>query len=274
MTSDQDRLTEYIETWRSAAADVLALLRSLDEEDWARPTDLPGWDVHAVAAHLAHLESELSGVAQREVEVPELAHVGAPTGTYTESGVIARKDLTGSEIADELERAVETRDRWLRANPPSDPRAVPELTPGGIGWSWETLLRNRPFDLWMHEQDIRRAVGRPGGMNTPGATHALTVLSMSFGYAVGKRVAPPAGTTVVADVTGVHPVHLAVEVDAGGRAVPPTETPSEPDVHLRMDAETFVVLGGGRRPVDAVDVAITGDEQLGRAVLEALAVTP
>ena len=55
------------------SADVVALLRSLDEDDWSRPTDCPGWDVKAVAAHLAHLESVLAGRPQDHVEVPQAA---------------------------------------------------------------------------------------------------------------------------------------------------------------------------------------------------------
>ena len=70
-TSDADRLAQYVDAWKSAVDDTVALLRSLDDEDWARPTDLAGWDVKAVAAHLAHLESELAGNEQQHVEVAQ-----------------------------------------------------------------------------------------------------------------------------------------------------------------------------------------------------------
>jgi hypothetical protein len=53
-----------------------------------------------------------------------------------------------------------------------------------------------------------------------------------------------------------------------------TTDPSTPTVSLRMDVETFVVLAGGRRPADAVPAEVTGDEALGRRILEAMAVTP
>jgi hypothetical protein len=91
---------------------------------------------------------------------------------------------------------------------------------------------------------------------------------------VGKRVAPPAGTTVVLDVTGVSPVHLAVEVNEAGRAVPLTTDPESPTVSLRMDVETFVVLAGGRRPASELPVGIEGDAELGGRILKAMAVTP
>jgi uncharacterized protein (TIGR03083 family) len=274
MTSDQERLSGYVEAWRSAADDVVTLLRSLDDSDWARPTDLPGWDVKGIASHLAHLESELSGVKQKRVELPRREHLTSPTSMYTELGLVAREDLTGAEITDELEHCVRSRHEQLLADPPTDGKADPPRTPGKIGWNWETLLSNRVVDVWMHDQDIRRAVGRPGDMNTPGAAHTVATFVRAFPYAVGKRVAPPPGTTVVLDVTGVSPVHLAVEVDESGRAVPLTSDPQKPTASLRMDVETFILVGGGRRPVAELAVEVEGDEALGRKVLEAMAVTP
>ena len=274
MTSDQSRLAQYVDAWKSTVDDTVALLRSLDEEDWSKPTDLPGWDVRAVAAHLAHLESELSGFEQAPVEVPELEHIKSPMGAYTEMGPLARVTWTPAQIVDELEKAAASRLAELRENPPTDGSGQPPVTPGGIGWTWETLLSNRPLDVWMHEQDIRRAVGRPGAQNTPGAAHTVLVFTKSFAFSVGKRVAPPAGTTVVLDVRGAHPVHLSVEVNQDGRAAPMTSDPENPTAHLRMDTETFTVLGGGRRRPEDVEVQVVGDEELGRRILDAMAVTP
>ncbi len=44
-------------------AELAALLARLSDDDWARPTACPGWDVHAVAAHL--LGVELGNVSGR-----------------------------------------------------------------------------------------------------------------------------------------------------------------------------------------------------------------
>jgi uncharacterized protein (TIGR03083 family) len=274
MISDQERLMGYVESWRGAVDDVVALLRSLDDADWSRPTDLPGWDVKGVACHLAHIESDLAGVKQRRVEVPELEHLKAPTSVFTEMGLIAREEMTGAEVTDELEQCAKTRYERLLADPPTDGKGDPPRTPGRIGWNWETLLSNRVVDVWMHEQDIRRAVGRPGGMSSPAAAHTIESFARGFAYVVGKRVAPAAGTTVVLDVTGLSPVHLAVEVEESGRAVPVSPDPETPTVALRTDVETFVILAGGRRPAADLPVEVAGDEELGHRVLEAMAVTP
>ncbi|MGZ4442543.1 MAG: maleylpyruvate isomerase family mycothiol-dependent enzyme, partial [Nocardioidaceae bacterium] len=91
---------------------------------------------------------------------------------------------------------------------------------------------------------------------------------------VGKRVGPPAGTTVVLDVTGVHPVHLVAAVGDDGRGHLVTDEPAAPTVTLRMDLETFVILSGGRRTPDNVTVEVTGDQELGGRVLAAMSVTP
>ncbi|NUR08456.1 MAG: maleylpyruvate isomerase family mycothiol-dependent enzyme, partial [Nocardioidaceae bacterium] len=226
-----DRLQQYVDVWERAVADAVALLRSLEEEDWSRPTDLPGWDVHAVAAHLAHLESELAGNPQEDVPVPEAAHVVSLMGAYTERGPVARRDWPPAKIVEELEAAARTRLAELRADPPADPKGDPPRTPGGIGWSWETLLSNRPLDVWMHEQDVRRAVGRPGGLDSPAAAHVVGVFTRGLGYVVGKRVAPGAGTTVVVEVTGETPACAAVRVGDDGRAAP-VDPPADPTVQL------------------------------------------
>jgi uncharacterized protein (TIGR03083 family) len=274
MHDDAARLGGYVDAWETAIRDVLTLLRSLSPDDWSQPTDLPGWDVRAVAAHLAHLESELAGNEQQPVEVPELEHVVSPMGHYTEMGPLARASWSTEQIIDELETSAATRAAALQADPPSDGTAAPPRTPGGIGWNWETLLSNRVLDVWMHEQDIRRAVGRPGGFDSPAAAHTVAVFGRGLGYVVGKRVAPPVGTTVVLDVTGPHPVHAAVMVGDDGRAIPLPSDPVTATVTLRLDLESYLVLSGGRRRPSDVPVAVEGDQQLGARVLASMALTP
>jgi uncharacterized protein (TIGR03083 family) len=267
-----ERLHELVAVWRQAATDVLSLLRSLDDGDWRRPTDLPGWDVRAVAAHLAHLESVLAGRPQDQVEVPEAARVRSVSSQYTQAGVLARADWPVARILDDLETSVAARDAALEAAPPADLDAPGPEFAGALGWSWDRLLTNRPVDLWMHEQDVRRAVDRHGGLDSVGARHTATVFASALPYVLGRRVRPPAGSTVVLDVTGALPqVHAAtVGEDGRGVSVPP---PVDPTARVTLDLEDWIVLSGGRRPPQAVAVALSGDEDLGRRTVAALTVT-
>ena len=274
--SDAGVLQRYVDAWSVTCDDTVALLRELEPADWDRPTDLPGWDVRAVAAHLAHLESELAGVEQQPVEVPELDHARSPMSRYTEMGPIARRDVDPAAVVDELERSVATRRAELAADPPTDPKGTPTRTPGGLPWDWQTLLSNRVVDVWMHQQDIRRAVGRPGGLDTPGAAHTVGVFARALGYVVGKKVGAPPATVVAVEVEGLKGVEelrgYAVRVGDDGRAVPCDPT-LDATVRLRLGVEEYIVLSGGRRPPESVDLVVEGDEELGRAVLDALAVT-
>jgi uncharacterized protein (TIGR03083 family) len=266
------RLDQLLEVWCGAAADVLTLLRSLAPDDWGRPTDLPGWDVRAVAAHLAHLESVLAGRPQDHGDGLEADQRGSVSSRYTEAGVRARAGWPVERILDELEASVAATAAAVRADPPRDLEAPGPRFAGALGWSWERLLVNRPVDLWMHEQDVRRATGRPGGLQSVGARHTAAVFASALPYVLGRRVRPAAGSTVVLDVTGGLPqVHAAgVGEDGRGIAVPPPESPT---ATVTLDLETWIVLSGGRRPPESVPVVVTGDEELGRRTVAALAVT-
>ncbi len=272
MNPASERLGGYVEIWWSAVGDLVALLESLDPGDWHQPTDLPGWDVHACAAHTAHLEAILAGAPEETVTFDPPDHATSLMALYTEQGVVARRDRTPAELVDEIRSATTARHDRLVADPPTDPTASPSPIFGGVPWDTERLLRNRPLDVWMHEQDIRRAVDRPGGMDSPAAVHTADYLAESLGMVLGKRAGAPSGTTAVLRVTGHEP--RAFAVDEGGRGVPLPQLPDAPNVELAMDRETFIVLAGGRRTPDPAAVLITGDEALGRTLLERLAVTP
>lgn len=274
MVSDAERLWHLIEVWQQAAAEAVELLRSLEGADWSRPTDLPGWDVRAVAAHLAHLESDLAGNAQDQVEVPEAAHVSGFMGQFTEAGPVARASWPVSRIIDELESSVAKRYAELTANPPTDAGAPGPGFAGLMGWTWHTLLSNRPLDIWMHEQDIRRATGRPGGLETAAAAHVASVFASSLPFVLGKKVGAVPGATVVLEITGAQRRTLAATVADNGRGTALSEPPAEPTTSITLDFECWVTLAGGRRRPEVVKVAMSGDTALGRRVLENLAVTP
>ena len=118
-------------------------------------------------AHTAHLEAVLAGAPEETIEVAEAPHLKGLMSYYTEQGVLARRDRDMESLADEIEQAVATRYAALQAEPPTDGAAAPPKTPGDVPWDNQTLLSNRPVDVWMHEQDIRRAIGRPGRVRRP-----------------------------------------------------------------------------------------------------------
>lgn len=270
--SDAQRLAGYVDIWWAAVQDFLTLLDQVPGEEWATPTDLPGWTVHDVVAHTAHLEAVLAGTPEETLQIEPGPHVTGLMGLYTEQGVAARRDRTPAQLVEEIRRSTGARHEALRRDPPSDGSARPERIFGGVLWTWDTLLRNRPLDVWMHEQDVRRAVGRPGNLDSPAARHTTGYLAESLPLVVAKRAGAPPGSTVVLRVEGSDPVAVGVGEDGRGRLLP--KAPAAPTVTLQMDRETFVVLAGGRRAASERDVAVTGDTDLAARVLAGMAVTP
>jgi uncharacterized protein (TIGR03083 family) len=268
-------LRDLVDVWRSACDDFSAVVQKLNDLEWSLPTDCPGWSVHDVVAHAAALEAEIAGDPVADVDVDALsAHIKNERGVYTEAGVLARRDRSPAELIAEFQDAVDRRAAQLADEPLDDPDGQPPVTPGDAPWSWATLLRNRPVDIWVHEQDIRRAVGRPGGVDSPGARHTQATFSAALPVVVSKRARVAPGSTVVVDVTGPVSALYAVAVDENGRGSLVDEVPDEPVARLTMNSETFTILGAGRRDPSVLAVKVDGDSDVATRVMSAMCVTP
>ena len=270
--TDQELLAAYVDVWWQAINDFIDLLEELREEEWSTPTDLPGWDVKAVASHIAHLEGILAGSPEETADVGEPPHVTGLMGLYTEIGVVTRRDASPDAIINEIRSAATARHTRLLADPPTDAAGTPDPIFAGVPWDWRTLLRNRPLDVWMHEQDIRRAVDRPGGMNSPAARHTAEYLAESLGFVLAKRVGAEPGTTALLELEGSDPLAFAVNDARRGERLP--APPDDATVTLRMDREAFIRLSGGRCQPEPGTFTVAGDQELAGRLLDAMATTP
>ena len=115
--TDQERLAGYVDVWWRAINDFTALLEKIPSEQWSTPTDLAGWDVRAVAAHIAHLEGVLAGNPEETVDVGEPEHVTGLMGLYTEQGVVARSKRSPDDLINEIREAATRRHTALVADP-------------------------------------------------------------------------------------------------------------------------------------------------------------
>ncbi len=254
------------EVWASMAS----ACTGLTPEEWERPTDCPGWSVRDQLSHIIGFERVLAGEQAPPAVTERPDHVRNDVGAINEAMVEARRSEPGGDVLAEFVAVTGQRLAGLRALPPD---RFDE-----IGWSplgeqpFREMLRTRLFDSWIHEQDIRRALGRPGGRGGGGEAETLDRVASTMPFVVGKKVKPPEGSTVDWAVEGPLPRHLRVAVRAGrGRAEDPV---GDPTVGFVMPADAFWRLGCGRSTPEDVRregaVTISGDTELGSRVLDAM----
>jgi uncharacterized protein (TIGR03083 family) len=182
----------------------VALLRSLTPGDWSRPTVCPGWDVTAVVAHV--VGDDLARLAR--------GRDGAP----------ARRPARGESLPTFLDRI---NGEWVALTHHYGPRVLTDLLAwtgaqvaaywsgvapddecDGVSWAgvgtsptmWLDLARDRT-EYWVHEQQVREAVGRPdaGPADEVAATTAevLDVFARGLPFALRAVPAPPGAVATV-----------------------------------------------------------------------------
>ena len=119
-----------------------------------------------------------------------------------------------------------------------------------------------------------RGLDLPGGRNGVGEASVLDRCQQTMPYVVGKRVAPPDGSSVLFAVTGVMGRHFVVTMDSGRASLAPESPDHPPTVRLSMEQEAFWRLGFGRvAPAEALatgQVLVEGDTAMGHRVLESM----
>lgn len=245
--------------------DVVA---TLHDDDWSRPTGCPGWSVADVVAHVVGLEDVLTGGPEPEVEVPEdLAHVDNEISRYTERHVHVRRGRPPAELVEELLTVVGRRRTQLAGD-------LDVMAPSFLGGE-QPLAKSigmRAFDIFAHEQDIRRAVGRPGHLDGPAAASYLKRVLRGLANVLPDRVVADEATLVLA-VVGEQEDRLWLDLGLGEVL---DEEPAAPTVTMAFDFGDFVPLTGGREDADdpAHLATVEGNDALAARILTSLAITP
>ncbi|MFN8184610.1 MAG: maleylpyruvate isomerase N-terminal domain-containing protein [Candidatus Nanopelagicales bacterium] len=111
-----------VRAWQDAADSFRATASQIPDEDFARPSLLPGWTVGDIVAHIAALERELSGepLPEHEPDWDMLPHADDLFSRYTEIGVDYRRGWTPTNCGRTSTKALAVRSEQLCG--PQDPR--------------------------------------------------------------------------------------------------------------------------------------------------------
>lgn len=155
---------------RPERAVLLDLLDSLTPDQWGLATECPGWTVQGIATHV--LGDDLSLLArQRDAQLPGVLllvpeHPGADfrqlLDTFNEGWVTAARFLSPRLVIELLRSSGEwTADFYssVDLSSPGEPVGFFGST-GGSSPYWQAIAREY-VERWVHQSQIRRAVGLP-----------------------------------------------------------------------------------------------------------------
>lgn len=269
-------LAGLVEAYAVTTAAVLDLADSVTAEQADAPTECPGWTVADQVRHVLTTEQMMQGAPVPDVDVSAHAHVRHEFGAVIEKYLESARGMSVGQVVEELRRVHAERLEALSAPGVTLDTEVP----GPFGpTALSTSLGIRVFDIWCHEQDLREALDRPGGLDTPAARVAVARMLAGLPRAIATGAEIPEGTIVELVVRGEVSGRLALRMatDERGRARGiPLEDGDRPTEATRIVLTTreFARRAAGRWPVEQLSPEVTGDEGVAARVLLALPVTP
>lgn len=245
------------------------LVDDLPDERWSQPTSLPGWTVHDVVAHVVGTESMLQGVGtpEADIDLSKLPHVRNDIGVLNERWVRKLRELSHAELLERFRATTAQRREALTAMADDQWHEL-TATPAGPD-SYGRFMRIRTFDCWMHEHDVRDALGEGAAdLAGPDSRLALDEMAASMGFVVGKLGKAPDGSRVRIELTG--PLARTINVAVDGRAKVVDDVEGEPTSTIALNGLLFTRLAGGRAAVDHDEITYGGDAAVGKRIVEHL----
>ncbi len=265
---------ELFAAWQSASADFIDLVTPLSQAEWDAPTALPGWSVGDIVAHVGWIEGMLIGEFDppREPDWSALPHVQSDFGRITEIPVDLRRSWTREAVLIELADRISRRTAELESGArDAAAEVMGPFGPAPLG----RVLRMRTLDTWVHEQDIRDALGRPGHLDTLGAQATASQLLPGLGKVWAKLAGAQPGQVLDVRITGPGiegGAIVAVGDDGRARMVGDDllDQAGTADVTLAMSWPAYLALSCGRGDAQPwrAQVVVSGDEELAARVLD------
>lgn len=264
----RDILTEE----RSA---LLALLTGLEGADWATPTECPAWSVKGVALHLLH--DGLSILSRQRDGEPSPVAIEAGSDwnalfvvldRHNERWVNASSFMSIPLLLEQLRLAGEETRRWYET---VDPDALGEPIPwiGPDPAPYWLLCAREYLEHWIHQCQIRRAIGRGDWFEAKWVHPAIAVAVHGFPAGLAALPAPP-GTTVT----------IAIDLGPAWTMRKDADTwhlydgaPTDPAVAVGLDTRNAALLFS--RALTKTELAdhlkLTGDGELAQLFADGLA---
>ena len=241
-----------LEAYSRAADALYGMLCALDDADWRR-TVLRGLDVQHLIGHLTGVEDDMRRCLSGDPVVADADHVDSTQPWATRQA--------GQPPASTRAEWRAAADRSLAlAREHGDLSA--EVALHGMRLTLGTLLIVRAFELWTHDNDIRRATGLP-----PAVPDASTLRLMT---GLAARLLPHGAAR--AGLREPTRVHLVLTGPGGGTwdvMIGDEDQPAPASVGIVTGAVGFCELVANRATPGELDLYITGDAGRAAEILAA-----
>src|SRR3954468_18297528 len=251
-----------VEAFSRAADAFLGLLTALADADWRLPV-LRDLDVAGLIGHLTGVEDDVQRALDGARDVACADHVASTQ---------AAAEHAASRSPEEARRAWRAAaDRTLERVRGADLDVVVPLH--GMRLPLGALLVVRAFELWTHENDIRRVAGLPASVPDAATLRLMTDLAVRMLPVGVARVAndvPPADVHMVLTGSGGGTWDVVLGPRSATSAVPEA-TAAVPEVMIVADAVRFCRLVADRIAPAELGARVTGATGLAATVLSGAA---
>lgn len=269
---------DLVELFPPLHLELARLLRGLNDAAWAQPTACVQWSVKDIAAHLLdtavrRLSFGRDGMhAAPNPPVASHAELVAYLNRLNAEWVTATRRLSPRLLIELLDYVEPELHAYFRSLDPQAPAAF------GVAWAGEEASANW-FDIgreyterWLHQQQIREAVGAPGLSGRSWLHPALDIFvrALPFTY---RTVPAPAGRSLRFEIEGeAGGVWTLTRLADGWQLLVGSEPTAAARVSLDQES-AWKLFSKGLTPQEArLRIRIEGDLALGQPVLGSLAV--
>jgi uncharacterized protein (TIGR03083 family) len=257
--------------------ELMTLLRGLTPVDWSRATTCAAWSVKDIVAHLLdtglrRLSLDRDRFAPPAAEISSYADLVAYLNRLNAEWVTAACRLSPQVLMDLMDRMSAQLHQYFAALEPHAPARF------GVAWAGDHVspvwfdIGREYTERWLHQQQIREAVGAPGLVAREWLHPALNIFMRALPHTYRATSAEPGRS-----------IHFAITGEAGGdwtlRREPAgwslfSGRDDASAARVTLDQETAWKLLSKGLPREAARhrVRIEGDARLGDPVLGALAV--
>jgi uncharacterized protein (TIGR03083 family) len=244
------------ETFRRITSRFDNLLAELTVDEWLAAT-IRGMDVQQLVGHLIGVEEAFAAVIAGSVTAG--AHGDADHVESTQAAALRQTGRPPPDTRQDWQAAV---GRTLELAGDGRDLSVPARF-HGISFAIEAFLVVRAFELWTHEEDIRRATGRPTHDPDGEILNRMTDVAASLLSAGVSSISNVRGRTARLVLTG--PGGGTWDVALGG-AVRRAQTGGHYDALIAVDAAAFCRVVADRSDMAASHATLRGDSDLASLV--------